>query len=84
MTDPSHPRPGTAWDPPEYSEFWLGKNPTPTERADLIVKGLNNSFGKGGPVNGASHLRSGKNSPLTKLPMPYGTPNGAGAVIIGF
>ena len=26
--------------PPEYSEFWLGKNPTPPERADLIVKRL--------------------------------------------
>ena len=40
MTDASHPRPSTAWDPPEYSDFWLGKNPTPTERADLIVKRL--------------------------------------------
>ena len=40
MKDPSHPRPISAWDPPEYSEYWLGKNPTPTERADLIVKRL--------------------------------------------
>ena len=40
MKASSHPKPGTALDPPEYSEFWLGKNPTPTERADLIVKRL--------------------------------------------
>lgn len=27
-------------EPTDYSEFWLGKNPTPQERADLIVKRL--------------------------------------------
>ncbi len=36
----SHPEADATSEPSEYSEFWLGKNPTPTERADLIVKRL--------------------------------------------
>ena len=43
----SHTGAGTASKPPEYSEFWLGKNPTPTERADLIVKRLENFIREG-------------------------------------
>ena len=36
----SHPEADATSEPSEYSEFWLGKNPTPPERADLIVKRL--------------------------------------------
>ena len=49
---PHGPKPEPTFEPSDYSEVWLGKNPTPHERADLIVKRLEQFIREGGTEQG--------------------------------
>jgi len=44
-------------EPRDYSEYWLGKNPTPTERAEVIVKRLEKFIREGRTERGGINFK---------------------------
>ncbi len=51
------PAPPPSLEPTDYSEFWLGKNPTPHERADVIVKRLEQFIREGKTEKGGINFK---------------------------